>query len=100
MTLDFGIMQTLSRTIALALLFVVSVFARVSTQAPQAPADNVVLITLDGARVEEMFGGMQAGILQSTLREGQRVEDSPTYRRFWAESPQARRESDAFFGRH
>ena len=39
-----------------------------------------------------MFGGMQIGILQSTLREGQKVEDSPVYRRFWAESPQARRE--------
>jgi hypothetical protein len=38
-----------------------------------------------------MFGGMQAGILQSTLREGQTVESSPSYRRFWAESPQARR---------
>ena len=54
--------------------------------------DNVILITLDGARIEEMFGGMQVGILQSTLREGQKVEDSPLYRRFWAESPQARRE--------
>ena len=39
-----------------------------------------------------MFGGMQLDILQSTLREGQKVEDSASYRRFWAESPQARRE--------
>ena len=34
------------------------------------------MITLDGARIEEMFGGMQLDILQSTLREGQKVEDS------------------------
>ena len=35
---------------------------------------------------------MQVEILQSTLREGQKVEDSAIYRRFWAESPKARRE--------
>ena len=84
-------MQKLLRGIALV-LFVVAAFARGKTQVPRAAGDNVILITLDGARIEEMFGGMQPGILQSTLREGQKVEDSPAYRRFWAESPQARRE--------
>jgi hypothetical protein len=85
-------MQKLLRGTALVLLFISAAFARGNTQAPQGAGDNIFLITLDGARIEEVFGGMQLGILQSTLREGQKVEDSPLYRRFWAESPQARRE--------
>jgi hypothetical protein len=72
-------------------LFVVATVERGNTQAAQTTGDNVILITLDGARIEEMFGGMQVSILQSTLREGQKVEDSPVYRRFWAGSPQERR---------
>ena len=85
-------MQTQIRSIALTLLAIVAGDVTGYSQVPQAPPDNVILITLDGARIEEMFGGMQVGILQSTLREGQKVEDSPIYQRFWAESPQARRE--------
>ena len=85
-------MQTPIRAIALTLLVVVAGGVPGHSQVPQTPPDNVILITLDGARIEEMFGGMQVGILQSTLREGQKVEESPIYRRFWAESPQARRE--------
>ena len=54
--------------------------------------DNVILITLDGARVEEIFGGMDLEILRSTLRPGEKVEDSSVYRRFWAESSKTRRE--------
>src|SRR5687768_1072900 len=63
-----------------------------STQSPQPPVDNVILITFDGARIEEMFGGLQLDLLQSTLRQGQKAEDSPSYRRFWADTPKARRE--------
>ena len=85
-------MQRHLQAMALVLVVGVAAVAPGHGQAPQPAPDNVILITLDGARIEEMFGGMQIGILQSTLREGQRVEDSPMYRRFWAESPQARRE--------
>jgi hypothetical protein len=90
--MHFAAMQKLLRGIALVMLFVVAAFARGKTQVPREAGDNVVLVTLDGARIEEMFGGMQVSILQSTLRDGQKVEDSPVHRRFWAESPQARRE--------
>jgi hypothetical protein len=83
-------MKTHRLLAALTLLLVTAVTSH--TQAPQSAADNVILITLDGARLEEMFGGMQLDILQSTLRQGQRAEDSPSYRRFWAETPKARRE--------
>ncbi len=55
--------------------------------------DNVILITLDGVRTEEIFGGLDLEILRSTLKAGapQRVEDSPSYRRFWAHDREERR---------
>jgi hypothetical protein len=59
--------------------------------APPRADRNVVLITLDGARVEEMFGGLDVDVLRSTLRPDQRVEDQPVYRRFWADTPAERR---------
>jgi hypothetical protein len=56
-----------------------------------ATPDAVVLITLDGARTEEIFGGLDVDVLKSTLKADQKVEDSPLYRRYWAETPDARR---------
>ena len=53
---------------------------------------KVVLVTLDGARAEEVFGGLDLEIFKSTLRENQKAEDQPVYRRFWAESPELRRQ--------
>lgn len=56
-----------------------------------ATPDAVVLVTLDGARHEEIFGGLDVDVLRSTLREKQRLEDSPLYKRFWAPTPAERR---------
>src|SRR5262245_36253448 len=56
-----------------------------------APA-SVILITLDGARTEEIFGGLDVDVFTSTLREKQVLREQPAYRRFWAETAQARRE--------
>lgn len=56
-----------------------------------ATADAVVLITLDGARHEEIFGGLDLDILKSTLKKDQRVEDSPVHQRFGAATPEERR---------
>ncbi len=53
--------------------------------------DRVVLVTLDGARTHEIFGGLDAQVLQSTLKEGQKLDESPAYRRFWAASREERR---------
>ena len=61
-----------------------------SSQA-QAPDDRVVLITLDGARTEEMFGGLDLEILKSTLKDGATLESDPTYKRFWASDAKERR---------
>ena len=53
--------------------------------------DRVVLITLDGARWQEIFNGFDPSILRSTLKQGQVLETHPSYQRFWAETPEARR---------
>jgi hypothetical protein len=41
----------------------------------------VVLVTLDGARGEEVFGGLDATVLLSMLKEGAELQDEPVYRR-------------------
>ena len=57
-----------------------------------APADAVVLVTLDGARYEEVFGGLDLDVLKGTLKPDQKVEDSAVYKRYWADTPEARRQ--------
>jgi len=78
--------------VALMLAAVAAASQPIDGQRSADSVDNVMLITLDGARVEEMFGGLNLDILRSTLKEGQTVESQPVYRRFWAASPEARRE--------
>jgi len=74
-----------------ALLVAISVAAGQAVQQPMDEGDRVILITLDGARHQEMFGGLNADILQSTLKDGQKIEAQPVYARFWADTPDARR---------
>lgn len=63
-------------------------FAAASSHA----TDNVILVTLDGVRIQELFGGMDASLLD-------RPEDSGIYDpevtrpRYWRESPEERREA-------
>ena len=52
------------------------------TPATAGNAENVILVTLDGARTQEMFGGLNRGILASTLKEDQKLEAQPAYTRF------------------
>ncbi len=52
---------------------------------------NVILITLDGARTQEIFGGLDVEILRARLRDGEKLEDHALYRRYWAETPEERR---------
>jgi len=69
--------------------------AALAAPAPlQAPpvADAVILITLDGARIEEVFSGLDLQVLGSTLDKEQSVEQSPSYQKYWAETPASRRE--------
>ena len=75
-------------------LFLIAVAAAVLAARPTAqPArQNVILVTLDGARTEEIFGGIDVDVLRSTLDEKRNVEDSAIYKEFWADSPVRRRE--------
>ena len=74
-----------------AIIFVLAAGAS-TWPAAQSSDHNVVLVTLDGARIEEMFGGLDLEILRSTLDAEARVEEQPIYKRFWAADPVARRE--------
>ena len=62
-----------------------------SLSAAERNTQNVILITLDGARTQEIFGGLDLDILKSVVKKG-RVEDRPAYRKYWAATPQERRE--------
>jgi hypothetical protein len=79
--------RSLAALLTLAFLLLT---APASTQVPSG--DRVILITLDGARVEEVFAGLDPAVFTSTLRKGQTLEEQRAYRRFWAETPEARRE--------
>ena len=61
-----------------------------TAQVSRPMADNLVLITLDGARTQELFQGLDAGILKSMVKDGP-MEGHPLYREFWADTPEARR---------
>lgn len=63
-------------------LFTISAYAQTKTQ-------NVILITLDGARNEEVFGGLDLEIFKSVNKD---AEKSPQYEKFRADTPTARRE--------
>ncbi|MCA1652490.1 MAG: hypothetical protein LC753_20230 [Acidobacteria bacterium] len=70
------------KPVAAALLLLAIFTARVSSSHAPAAGQAAILITLDGARVEEMFGGLDRAVFQSTLRDKQQAEDQAIYRRF------------------
>lgn len=57
----------------------------------QSNDHNIILITLDGARTQEMFGGLDADVFRSTVKDG-KIEGTPLYRKYWAATPEGRRE--------
>jgi hypothetical protein len=71
---------------------VAGVLAGLVVAAPAEAPPAVVLFTLDGSRIEEMFFGVDTAILRAQLKPGLRVEDHELYQRYWAPTPQARRE--------
>jgi hypothetical protein len=82
------------RTLVVGVALAVAAGFPVSTAVPQSPPDrqNVILITLDGARTEDVFGGLDVDVLKSTMGKNDRLEDNATWKRFHADTPQARRE--------
>ena len=71
---------------ALALAFAASPSAQ-----PESAGRAVVLVTLDGARTEEVFGGVDLTLVRSQLEDGERLENHPLYKRFWAPTAEERR---------
>jgi hypothetical protein len=72
--------------------FILALLVLVTLAAPSAqPPANVILITLDGARHQEIFTGLDPEIVRAKLKEGQTLEQSPLYTRYWAPTPEARR---------
>jgi hypothetical protein len=81
-----------SRHVAASCLALILIAAcAVSGLAQSAPPPNVILITLDGARGQEIFGGLDAAVLQATLDKDETLAASPVYQRYWAGTPEARR---------
>src|SRR5207245_5410072 len=84
---------------ALAALFLIVSAGLASTPPAQSPAtgtrrpiDNVILLTLDGVRTQEIFGGLDLDVLRSTVHRDAKVEETRAYQRYWAATPEARRE--------
>ncbi len=72
-----------SLIVCACLMGATDVFAQRRTQ-------HVVLVTLDGARYQEMFGGLDSAVLQSTAVKVP-VESLPAYRKYWAPTAEERR---------
>ncbi|HEX4949015.1 MAG TPA: phosphoglyceromutase [Blastocatellia bacterium] len=65
-------------------------FVFLSTAVAQNKTENVILITFDGARTQEVFGGLDLDILKSKTTRGT-VEDTELYKKYWAATPEERR---------
>jgi hypothetical protein len=60
-------------------------------QPVQTDDDRIVLVTLDGVRQQELFGGLDVEALRSTLAEKETLEAHAAYKRFFVVSPDERR---------
>jgi hypothetical protein len=76
---------------AIGVLITLLAIATPRTTADSAEVRNLVLVTIDGVRIEEMFGGMDPAVLASTLPAGARVEETDSYRKYWAPTREERR---------
>lgn len=74
-------------SISFLLLFLLACLTATSAQ---NKTENVVLITLDGARTQEVFGGLDLDILKSKTPRG-KIEDTELYKKYWAATPEERR---------
>jgi hypothetical protein len=77
----------------IGLFIAVAVSAGVSPEAVSGgQTENVILITLDGVRIQEVFGGMDARLAEHSAEDV--YSDIEAVReRFWRDSPEKRREA-------
>src|SRR5215213_9170661 len=67
-----------------------AVLATAGVAAAERQTANVVLITLDGVRIEEIFGGLDEVVARSIVKKGA-PEDSALWQRYWAPTAAERR---------
>ncbi len=78
--------------LVLALSAVAALFVPATrSHGQETRARNVILITLDGVRTEEIFGGLDLDVLRSVTKKEDVVEEARVYKDYWAPTPEARR---------
>ncbi len=71
-----------------ALILAVLALGVISASAARSAVKNVVVITLDGMRWQELFGGIERTLLGKDEKE---ITASSSFKRFWRETPEERR---------
>jgi hypothetical protein len=79
----------MTRSFAAAVLLA-TLLAPAGTTTWAADAANVVLVTLDGVRIQEMFEGLDESVARALVKDG-RVEDMSLWQRYWAPTREERR---------
>jgi hypothetical protein len=79
-----------SRALLLAFTGLLASHAAASAQAPRT--ENVVLVTLDGARWQDVFTGMDESLLKASRSAGTDIRALPEYQQFSGATPAERRE--------
>lgn len=64
-----------------------------ATAADAANDRRVILVTMDGVRMQEIFGGMDAVIANASEADSGIYEAEVTKARYWRDTPEARRET-------
>ena len=85
-----GVGRVFRPAVTIAFLVALAVLAGSAQEPPAGPATNVLLVTMDGMRWQEVFGGLQAQLL--TKEDGGVSDVAPWKARFDAPSPEQRRE--------
>src|SRR5262249_48205857 len=77
---------------------IIAIFALIGDLKAQRKTEHLVLVTLDGARWQEVFGGLDLEVLQSTLKRDpatnasvEPVASHPAYQKYWAPTSAERR---------
>ena len=80
-----------AKRLAASVLVLAGSFALATSEA--ATDHNVILVTIDGVRIQELFGGMDAVIANAPEAESGIYEIDVTRGRYWRDTPEARREA-------
>ena len=72
------------------LLAIMLIFSLSSSALAQQKTENLILITLDGVRPQEIFGGLDLNILKAVTKKGA-VQETPLYLKYWAATSEERR---------